>query len=37
VPNDIVLKTDKIEDGYFVKSENLDEIKITNIKKQDYK
>ena len=35
-PSDIVIKSDKLEDGYFIKSENLDEVKINDIKLVKY-
>lgn len=36
VPSNIVTKSDKLEDGYFIKSENLDEVKIIDIKLAKY-
>ena len=35
-PSNIVTKSDKLEDGYFIKSENLDEVKINDIKLVKY-
>ena len=35
-PSNIVTKSDKLEDGYFIKSENLDEVKIIDIKLAKY-
>lgn len=36
VPSNIVTKSDKLEDGFFIKSENLDKVKINNIKLVKY-
>lgn len=36
VPSNIVIKSEKLEDGYFIKSENLDKVKINNIKLVTY-
>lgn len=35
-PSNIVIKSDKLEDGYFIKSKNLDEVKINDIKLVKY-
>ena len=35
-PSNIVTKSDKLEDGYFIKSENLGKVKINNIKLVKY-
>lgn len=35
-PSNIITKSDKLEDGYFIKSENLDKVKINNIKLVKY-
>lgn len=35
-PSNIVIKSDKLEDGYFIKSQNLDEVKINEIKLVKY-
>jgi hypothetical protein len=35
-PLNVVIKSEKLEDGYFIKSENLDNIKINDIKLVKY-
>lgn len=35
-PSNIVTKSDKLEDGYFIKSKNLNEVKINDIKLVKY-
>jgi hypothetical protein len=35
-PLNVVIKSEKLEDGYFIKSENLDKIKINDIKLVKY-